>query len=446
MEERHHVVIIGGGFGGLHTARSLKRAPVRITLIDKRNFHLFQPLLYQVATGGLSPANIAAPLRTILRGHENARVLLGEVTDFDLANRRVKLTDGECGYDTLIVATGVRNSYFGHDPWEEHAPGLKTLEDATGIRSRILGAFEAAERESDPGRVRALLTFVVVGGGPTGVELAGTLGEIARYTLRREFRSIDAADARILLVESSDRILKTFPKKLAQRALRSLERLGVTTLPNTRVVDIGAGRVDLRHDEKTERIETHTVVWAAGVEASPLGRRLAEATGAETDRAGRVVIGPDLTVPNHPEVFVIGDLALARDADGEPLPGMAPVAMQQGKYVARTIVKRFAGETLPPFRYRDLGRMATIGRKAAVVDLGWCRFSGYPAWLFWLFVHIMQLVQFQKRVLVFLQWAWNYFTFSRTARLITSATRRRTSEGEAGAGAEAGDRAKKRAS
>jgi NADH dehydrogenase len=419
MERPHHVVIIGGGFGGLYAAKSLKRAPVQVTLIDRRNFHLFQPLLYQVATGGLSPANIAAPLRAILKRQENIRVLLAEAIDIDVKNRRVVLSDGELGYDSLIVAAGVRHHYFGRNDWEELAPGLKTIEDATEMRRRVLLAFEAAEREDDPEKLRGWLTFVVVGGGPTGVELAGTLGEIARHTLKHDFRAINPADARIVLVEGMDRVLPPYPPTLSARAEAALNRLGVTVRTGAMVTDIDADAVTIRCGEQRERIPTRTVLWAAGVQASALGGIVASATGAAVDRVGRVAVEPDLSVAGHPEVFVIGDLAHFSHQADKPLPGVAPVAMQQGRYVATLIVRRLRGETMPPFRYRDYGSMATIGRAEAVADLGWVRFSGFPAWLAWLFIHLIHLVQFQNRLLVLIQWAWNYFTWNRYARLIT---------------------------
>lgn len=429
----HEVLIVGGGFAGLNAARALRgaRARARVTLVDKRNFHLFQPLLYQVATGGLSPANIAAPLRTVLRGQKNAHVLMAEVTGFDVRERKLLLADGECSYDSLIVATGARNNYFGHEAWEPQAPGLKTLEDATEIRGRILGAFEAAERETDPSRIPSLLTFVVVGAGPTGVELAGTLGEVARYTLRKEFRAIDPAQARILLVEGHDRVLHTFAPKLSAAAERSLRRLGVEVLPEKQVTEIDEAGVQLTAQAggEQQRIEARNVFWAAGVKASPLGAALAEATAAGLDRQGRVLVEPDLTLPGYPEIFVVGDLANLKDRKGEPLPSLAPVAIQQGRYAARTIRRRLAGRrALRAFRYRDYGTMATIGRRAAVADLGWIRLTGFVAWLAWLFIHLMQLVLFANRVLVFLQWAWNYFTFSRMARLITGRPRARSAK------------------
>jgi NADH dehydrogenase len=415
----HHVVIIGGGFGGLYAARSLRRAPVRLTLLDRRNFHLFQPLLYQVATGALSPANIAAPLRALLRHQGNATVLLAEVIDIDVVQRRVVLADGTLDYDTLIVATGSQNHYFGHDDWERVAPGLKTIEEATDMRARILLAFEAAERATDPEQVCACLTFAIVGGGPTGVELAGAVGELAHHTLRKNFRRINPRTARILLLEAGDRILPTFPPKLSAKAVRSLMRLGVEVRTGMMVTDVQPGVVHVRRGGQPEAIRTHTILWACGVQASPLGKALAKATGAELDRGGRLFVGPDLTLPGQPEIFVIGDLANCSHQTGKPLPGVAPVAMQQGHYAADLIVARLRGKTLPPFHYKDKGNLATIGRAAAVADLHWIWLSGHFAWWTWLFVHLLYLVQFENRVLVLLQWAANYFTRNRYARLIT---------------------------
>ncbi len=419
MQSLPHVVIVGGGFAGLYTAKALVRAPVRVTVVDRRNFHLFQPLLYQVATGGLSPADIASPLRSILKRQRNTRVLLAEATGVDAARRRLMLRDGELAYDTLIVATGARHHYFGHSEWEELAPGLKTIEDATEIRQRVLTAFEAAEREEDPARRASWLTFVVVGAGPTGVELAGALGEIANHTLRHDFRAIRPADARILLVEAAAQVLPAYVPQLAAKAARSLERLGVTVHTSTTVAEVSAEHVVLQRAEGAERIPTRTVLWAAGVQASPLGQTLHDATGVELDRAGRVVVEPDLSIPGHPEILVLGDLASFPHQGGRPLPGVAPVAMAQGRYAARLVAARLAGRTLPPFRYRDKGMLATIGRSHAVADLGPLRFSGTAAWLAWLFIHLLYLVEFENRLLVLIQWAWSYVTRNRGARLIT---------------------------
>jgi NADH dehydrogenase len=416
---RPRVVIVGGGFGGLHAALGLARAPVDVTIIDRRNFHLFQPLLYQVAIGGLSPADVAAPLREILKRQRNARVILAEVVDFDVAGRRVILRDGEVPYDHLVVAAGMRNHYFGNEGWEKLAPGLKTVEDATEIRSRILHAFEAAEREADPDARRAWLTFAIVGGGPTGVELAGAVAELARDTLRHDFRSIDPRDATIRLIEGGPRILASFPPELSEKAVRSLRRLGVGVLVATQVTALREGEVAMESGGKRETLRARTVLWAAGVRASPLGEALARRAGVQADRAGRIPVEPDLSIRGRPEVFVIGDLAACLDHRGKPVPGVAPAAMQEGDYVARRIASSLRGEEEPPFRYRDRGNLATIGRGAAVAEIGRLRFSGFLAWLLWLFIHIVHLVGFENRVLVLTQWAWSYITWNRSARLIT---------------------------
>ena len=413
------VVIVGGGFGGLYAAKSLRSAPVRVTLIDRRNFHLFQPLLYQVATGGLSPGEIASPLRHVLRRNRNTEVLLGEVVDIDAVNRRVLLRDGELAYDTLIIATGSSHHYFGHDEWEKYAPALKTIEDATEIRSRILLAFERAERETDINARHPWLTFVVVGAGPTGVELAGALGEIANDTLLGDFRRIDPSEARIILVEAGERVLPVYPPDLSADAERSLIRLSVRTMTQTAVTAVDETGVTVRHDAETKHIGARTVLWAAGVQASPLGRILAERTGAALDRAGRVVVEPDLTIPAHPEILVIGDLATFTHQTGKPLPGVAPVAIQQGGYAGELIRRRLAGKETPPFEYWDKGSLATIGRAAAVADFGRIHIAGLIAWLAWLFIHLMYLVGFDNRLLVFFKWAYSYLTFNRGARLIT---------------------------
>jgi len=424
METRHRVVIVGGGFGGLRAARALARLPAELTLVDRRNFHLFQPLLYQVATGALSPANIAAPIRSLLKREKNVRVLLGEATALDAKKRVLFLSDGELAYDTLVVAAGVRHHYFGHEEWETLAPGLKTLEDATEIRRRILLAFETAERESDPARRRALLTFAIIGGGPTGVELAGALTEIARHTLRGNFRAIDPSEARVLLFEAAERILPGYAPDLAAKAAQALTRIGVAVRTSSLVTGLSEGSVTIRQGGSEETFPARTVLWAAGVKGSPLGGTLAASAGAELDRAGRVLVGPDLALPSHPEIFVIGDLAALHDARGRPLPGVAQVAMQQGHYVARVVRARLSGAPPPPpFRYVDFGSMATIGRGAAVADLRIVRISGMLAWLAWLFLHLMYIVQFANRLLVFIQWAWSYVTWNRSARLITGGRR-----------------------
>jgi NADH dehydrogenase len=415
----HRVVIIGGGFGGLYAAKALRRAPVELTLIDRRNFHLFQPLLYQVATGGLSPGEIASPLRSVLRRSWNTEVLLGEVVDLDIAGRRVILRDGEAGYDTLIVATGSSHHYFGNDEWEPLAPGLKTIEDATEIRRRILLAFEKAEREPEAEARAAWLTFVVVGGGPTGVELAGALGEIANDTLRHDFRHINPAASRILLLEGGGRVLPAYPADLSAQAEKSLIRLGVRPMTGAVVTAIDEAGVTVRRGAQEERIAARTVLWAAGVAASPLGRILAERGGAILDRAGRVMVEPDLTIAGHPEILVIGDLATFSHQTGTPLPGVAPVAMQEGRYAAELVRQRLAGKTVAAFHYHDKGSLATIGRAAAVADFGRIHMHGMPAWLTWLFVHLLYLVEFDNRLLVLIQWAYNYITRNRGARLIT---------------------------
>jgi NADH dehydrogenase len=419
MADAHRVVIIGGGFGGLTAAQSLKKAPVQVMLVDRCNYHLFQPLLYQVATGSLSPANVAGPLRQVLRKQKNTQVLLGEAVHIDAANRRVLLSDGALEYDTLIVATGATHSYFGHDEWEQFAPGLKNLDDATAMRGRILLAFEAAERERDPEKLRAWMTFVIVGAGPTGAELAGALGEIAHDTLRHDFRAIDPSQTRIILVEGTDRALPSYPPKLSESAQKMLERLGVTVRTGAMVTDIRADGVTIRVGDHDEIIPTRTVLWAAGVLASPLGVILSQEAGAKLDRAQRVMVEPDMSITGHPEIFVIGDLSNYSHQTGRPLPGVAQPAIQQGHYVAKLIRARLRGQKVPPFHYFDKGNLATIGRGAAVADLNWLQLSGWPAWLIWVFVHLLYIVQFQNRVLVMLQWAWLYLTFSRSARLIT---------------------------
>ncbi len=421
MSQTHvpRVVIVGGGFGGLNAARSLSRLPVEITLIDKRNFHLFQPLLYQVATGGLSPADIAAPLRDALRDDKNVTVLLDEVISIDPLNQCVAAKSGRLHYDFLIVATGAVNHYFDNDTWSANAPALKTIEDATDIRRRILQAFENAERETDPELRREWLRFVIVGAGPTGVELAGAIGEIATDTLRRSFRRIRPGGSEIFLVEGGPRVLPTFPSDLSTKAERSLIRLGVRTITGVIVTRIEDGSVTMKDSQGAERqIDARTVIWAAGVRASPLGRPLAEALGAEIDNSGRVHVSSDLSIPNHPEIFVIGDLAWC-DQAGQRLPGTCPVAMQQGWYTADVIGARLTGKATPPFRYNDKGTMATIGRNKAVVDLGWIRFGGTFAWLTWLFIHLLYLVSYRSRILVAIQWAFQYFSFNRSARIIT---------------------------
>jgi NADH dehydrogenase len=408
---RPHIVIVGAGFGGLSAAHGLASADADVTVVDRRNYHLFQPLLYQVATAGLSPAQIAAPIRAILRRAANIQVLLGRVTGVDMQSRTVMLEDRTLSYDTLVIATGARHAYFGHDEWEQVAPGLKNINDATAIRRRILTAFENAEASDEPAR-RRLLTFVVIGGGPTGVEMAGAIAELARVALRHDFRNIDPREARIVLVEAGSRVLSAFPEKLSEAAQRALEGLGVEVRLGTPVTQCDAEGVTIGDDP----LPAATIVWAAGVAASSAARWL----GAGHDRAGRVRVGPDLTVPDHPEIFCIGDTSLAEDAEGKPLPGLAPVAKQQGAYVARTIRARLAGQPAPgPFRYRDYGTLATIGRRAAVADFGWLQLSGTLAWLLWGLVHISFLIGFRNRLVVLIDWIWSYVTFQSGARLIT---------------------------
>ena len=420
MPDQHRVTIIGGGFGGLSAALRLKRAPVQVTLIDRCNYHLFQPLLYQVATGALSPANIASPLRNVLKRQKNTRVLLGEAIGIDVAKRRVILSDGAVDYDTLVIGTGSSHQYFGHEEWAQFAPGLKTVEDATHMRRRILIAFEAAERELNPEKLRAWMTFVIAGAGPTGVELAGTLGEIANDTLRHDFRNIRPSEARIILVEGADRVLPSYPVGLSAAAKRMLERLGVTVRTSALVTEVTRESVTIRAGGESETFPTRTVLWAAGVLASPLGRILSDETGAMLDKAGRVIVEPDLTVPGHPEIFVIGDLSNFSHQTGKPLPGVAQPAIQEGRYVAKAISKRLKGEKKArAFHYWDKGNLATVGRAAAVADLNWLRLSGLPAWLIWLFVHLMNIVEFKNRLLVLIQWAWLFITYDRAARLIT---------------------------
>ena len=407
--QRPHVVIVGGGFAGLRAARALRRAPVDVTLLDRRNHHVFQPLLYQVATAGLSAPEIAAPLRSVLRRQPNVAVLMAEVVSVDVSRRVVVLSDGEMPYDYLILATGATHSYFGHDAWARHAPGLKSIEDALEIRRRLFVAFERAERETDASARRVWLTFLVVGGGPTGVELAGTVAEIARHTLAREFRRIDPSQARVVLLEGTDRVLPPYPPGLSQKARQQLEGLGVEVRTSALVTGVDEGGVWLG----AERLAARTVLWAAGVAASPVGRSL----GAAVDRAGRVQIEKDLTLPGRPEVFVAGDLALF-EQDGRPVPGVAPAAMQMGRHAARNVRRCLAGQPLLPFRYVDKGSLATIGRRAAVADFGRIRLWGFPAWMAWLSIHIFFLIGFRNRLVVLLDWARAYVSYQRSARLI----------------------------
>ncbi len=423
----HRVVIIGAGFGGLNAAEALASAPVRITVIDQKNYHTFQPLLYQVATAGLSPGEIAAPIRSILSRHKNVEVLMAEVTGFDLERHYVQTVDQEIPYDALIVAAGASHAYFGHDEWETLAPGLKTIEDALEIRRRVLLAFELAERQASAGESFDPLNFIVVGGGPTGVELAGTLAEICRHALADDFRAIDPRRARIHLIEGGPHVLPAYPEDLSRSALEQLQRLGVEVLTSTMVTKIEPGVIYMGET----RMDAAVILWAAGVAASPLGKKL----GVPIDRAGRVLVNPDLSLPNHPEVFVIGDLAAVKDASGKLLPGVAPVAILEGRYVAKLIRREIHGGTRldppasrpqsvprPAFHYYDKGSLATIGRAAAVAQFGKIHISGFMAWLAWLFIHILFLIGFRNRVLVFIQWAWSYFTYERSARLITGSS------------------------
>jgi NADH:ubiquinone reductase (H+-translocating) len=416
----HRVVIVGGGFGGLYAAKALGSAPVEVTLIDKRNFHLFQPLLYQVATGSLSPADIASPLRGVLSRNKNAQVLMAEVSDLDPMAQTLTLKDGDrLSYDTLIVATGVSHHYFGNEHWQVDAPGLKTVEDALEMRRRIFQAFEAAEKETDPEKRQAWLTFVIVGGGPTGVELAGAIAELAFHILPQEFRNIDTTSARVILLEGMERVLPPYPQELSAKAETSLVQLGVAVRTKTLVTNISEEGVTVRVGEAIEQIPAKTVLWAAGVKASAMGRILADKTGAQLDRVGRVVVEPDLSVPKHPNIFVIGDLAHFAHQGETPLPGVAPVAVQEGEYVAQLISAKQKGIALPPFQYTDRGSLAVIGQNAAVVDLGFVRLSGFLAWLIWVFAHIYYLIEFDNKLVVMVQWGWNYITRGRGARLIT---------------------------
>jgi NADH dehydrogenase len=421
VEQTHRVVILGGGFGGLNAAQKLKRAPVDVTLIDRRNFHLFQPLLYQVATGSLSPGEIAAPLRGVLAKQKNARVLLGEASDINPQAKKVFLRDGAAfEYDSLIVATGSQSSYYGHDGWREWAPSLKSVEEATAIRHKILYAFERAERAASEEEARTWLTFVIVGAGATGMELAGALAEIANETLKHDFRKINPQEAKILLLEGGPRVLASFPEDLSAKAERLVEKLGVLVLKGVMVTEIDQDGVTYQTAHGSERLAAKTVLWAGGVMANEFGRKLAERTKAETDRSGRIKVNPDLTVPGYPDVFLIGDLALSHGQNGKPLPGVAQVAIQGGAYAARVIRERLHGrKELPPFRYFNKGDMAVIGRAAAIADIFGFHLSGLLAWLTWLFVHLMYIVEFQSRVLVFVQWGFEFLTFSRGARLIT---------------------------
>jgi NADH dehydrogenase len=423
MEQKHRVVILGGGFGGLNAAQKLKRPPVDVTLIDRRNFHLFQPLLYQVATGSLSPGEIAAPLRGVLSRQKNAQVLLGEAADIDPHGKRVFLRDGAAfPYDSLIVSTGSETSYYGNDGWREWAPSLKSVEEATAIRHKILYAFECAERSTNEEAARAWLTFVIVGAGATGMELSGALAEIANETLKNDFRRINPRAARILLMEGGTRVLSAFPEDLSAKAEKLVSRLGVEVTKGVMVTQIDADGVTYKSGDESKRLRAKTVLWAGGVTTNEFGRKLADRTHAETDRTGRIKVNPDLTVPGYPDIFIVGDLALSLGGDGKPLPGVAQVAIQGGTYAAKTIRARLQGKKdTKPFRYFNKGDMAVIGRAAAVANIFGLHLAGLFAWLTWLFVHLIYIVEFQSRVLVFVQWGFEYLTFSRGARLITGA-------------------------
>ncbi len=416
--KRPHVIVIGGGFGGLNAVKALKHQDIDISLIDRRNYHLFWPLLYQVAMAGLSPAEIAAPLRAIFSRDKNVRVLLGDVIDLMPDERRVRLAGGEeLGYDFLVVAAGFRYHYFGNEAWEQAALDMQGMDKALAIRHRILSAYEQAEQELDPACRAVLLTFVIVGAGPTGVELAGSIAEMARHTLKNDFRRIDPAQTRVLLLEAAPRVLPALSPDLSESAARALEKLGVTVLTGAKVLDLAADHVLIERAGANERIDAGAVMWAAGIKASGLGELLHERAGAPVDRGGRVQVNADLSLPGYPDVFVVGDMAHVEQGD-QPLPGLAPVAIQEGKHVAAQIVRRIKGEETRPFHYVDRGVMATIGRAAAVADIRGLHLSGFVAWLLWLFIHLMYLVGFRSRIFVFLQWAWSYLTFGRSARLI----------------------------
>jgi len=421
MAQPHRVIVLGGGFGGLSAVQKLKRATVEVILIDRRNFHLFQPLMYQIATGSLSPGEIAAPLRGVLSRQKNTQVLLGEVSDIDPAREKIQLLDGATfDYDSLIVATGSQTSYYGNDSWREWAPSLKSVEEATAIRHKILYAFERAERAATHEESRAWLTFVIVGAGATGLELAGALAEIANETLKHDFRHIDPREARILLVEGGPRVLPSFPEDLSAKAEKLVTKLGVEVMKGVMVTCIDANGVTYRSGDKTESLAAHTVLWAGGVETTTFGRKLAQRTHAETDRSGRIKVNRDLTIPNYPDIFIVGDLANATDKDGKPMPGVAQVAIQGGAFAAKTIKARIENKKPDPaFHYFNKGDMAVIGRAAAVANIFGFHLSGFIAWFTWLFVHLIYIVEFQNRVMVFIQWGFEYLTFSRGARLIT---------------------------
>jgi len=416
---KHRVVIVGGGFGGLNAGKALKHKDLEVTMLDRRNYHLFQPLLYQVATGGLSPGEIAAPLRAIFEWQKNLRVLMTEVTGFNIAQRLVQTRMGDIPYDSLIVAAGAKSTYFGNDRWSSIAPSLKNIEDATSLRARIFSAFEEAEKENDPDKRRALLTFLIVGGGPTGVELAGALSEIANDALKEDFRSFNPEDARIMILDSGPRILSAFSERLSKSAELQLIQLNVLCRPGVKVVDVTPEGATLTVQGRQEFIPARTVIWAAGVTGSPLGKALAEATQQELVRGGKIAIEPDCTLPGHPEIFVIGDMAHFQHGLERPLPGVCQTAMQMGDYVGDLIKKRLEGRTKPAFKYWDKGNMAVIGRNHAVAQIGKFEFTGYIAWLLWVVIHVLYLVNFQSRIIVAIRWGFDYFSFNRGARLIT---------------------------
>lgn len=414
-----HVVIVGGGFSGLYAAKDLGNAPVKVTLIDKRNFHLFQPLLYQVATGSLSPADIASPLRLIVGKNKNTQVILDEVVDINPEAKQVIMREGALNYDKLIIGTGVSHHYFGNDHWENNAPGLKSIENALDIRRRIFLAFEEAEKVTSPEEKQEWLTFVIVGAGPTGVELAGAIAEIAHKIIKDDFQSIDTTKTKIMLIEGMNRVLPPYPEELSQKAQASLEHLGVTVLTNRMVTNIDNNTVSIRHGDETEEIKARTTLWAAGVKAGTLAKMIADRTEAETDRSGRIMVEPNLSIKNHPDIFIVGDLAHFAHQDNQPLPGIAPVATEEGQYVAKLIKAEIKGQTIPPFSYQDKGSLAVIGDNYAVVNLGFLKLSGFVAWLIWVFAHIYYLIEFDNKLIVMIQWAWNYLTRGRGARLIT---------------------------
>jgi NADH dehydrogenase len=424
MPDKHRILILGGGFGGLVAAQALKRADAQVTLIDKRNFHLFQPLLYQVATGSLSPGEIAAPLRSVLRRQKNTEVLLGEAQDLDPVRKQVSLKDGGVfPFDSLIIATGSETSYYGKDQWRQNAPSLKTVEEATAIRHKVLYAFERAERSATEEEARAWLTFVIVGAGATGLELAGALAEIARETLRQDFRNIRPEEARIILLEGGPRVLPSYPEDLSTKAEKLVTSLGVEVRKNTFVTDIDEHGLDFKHENNTSRLDAKTILWTGGVQTTSFGQRVAQRTSAETEKTGKIKVLPDLTVPNFPDIFIVGDLAYVIGKDGKPVPGVAQPAIQEGHYAGKVILTRLKNEPKPePFHYFNKGDMAVIGRASAVANIFGVHVSGVLAWLTWLFIHLMYIVQFQSRVQVFIQWGFEYLTFSRGARIITGAT------------------------